>query len=172
MLVSLSCFGTFPSFHIDWNTSFTFCIMVATPALNTLAGIASGPGTLPAESCLMAFRTSQGGQLIKVLTELHLRQAGMVSSLIQSVQPVSPRSSSSHSAVESHLYWGGREEPAAVVFAKQSSRHHKALAVMEVCIALDFIGLLSLPRVLHQAEFPLHLLFSVCKGTFLAFDVE
>ena len=29
-------------------------------------------------------------------------------------------------------------------YAKQSSRHHKALAVMDVCIALDFIGLLSI----------------------------
>ena len=36
-------------------------------------GIASGPGTLPGESCLMAFWNSQGGQLIKVLIELHLR---------------------------------------------------------------------------------------------------
>ena len=43
---------------------------------------------------------------------------------------------------------------------------------MQVCVDVDFIGLLAVPRVLHQAEFPLHLLFSVCKGTFLAFDVE
>ena len=70
------------------------------------------------------------------------------------------------------LYRGGREEPVSVIFTKQSSRHHKALAVMGVCVALDFIGLLAVPRVLHQAEFPLHLLFSVCKGTFLAFDVD
>ena len=73
MLVSVSCCGTFPSFQIDWNTSFTFCIMAATPALNTLAGIAFGPGTLPGESFLMAFWTSQGGQLFKMVIELHLR---------------------------------------------------------------------------------------------------
>lgn len=59
-----------------------------------------------------------------------------------------------------------------MVFTKQSSRHHEALAVMDVCVALDFIGLLAVPRVLHQAEFLLHFLFRVCKGTFLAFDVE
>ena len=59
-----------------------------------------------------------------------------------------------------------------MVFAKQSSRHHKALAVMDVCIALDFIGLLSLPRVLHQAEFPLHLLFSVCSEQLVLFGLS
>lgn len=59
-----------------------------------------------------------------------------------------------------------------MVFTKQSSRYHKVLAVMDVCVALDFTGLLALPRVLHQAEFPPHLLFSVCEGTFLAFDLE
>ncbi|CAH3194168.1 unnamed protein product, partial [Porites evermanni] len=59
--------------------------------------------------------------------------------------------SSSQSAVESHLYRGGREEPVAVVFTKQSSSHHEALAVMDVCVALDFIGLLAVPRVLYQA---------------------
>ena len=59
-----------------------------------------------------------------------------------------------------------------MVFTKQSSRHREALAVMDVCVALDFIALLAVPRVLHQTEFLLHLLFRVCKGTFLAFDVE
>ena len=46
-----------PFFHIDWNGSVSFCIMVAPLALYISPGITSGPGALPYKSCLMAFQT-------------------------------------------------------------------------------------------------------------------
>ena len=52
-----SC-GTFSSCHMDWKSWANLCIKAGPLDLHTSAGMASGPGALPQESCLIAFLTS------------------------------------------------------------------------------------------------------------------
>ena len=54
MLASFNCCSTFPSFHMDWKSLVSFSNMTGPPALYTSTGIASDPGALPQESCLIA----------------------------------------------------------------------------------------------------------------------
>ena len=58
MLASLKSRGSWPLTQNTWNILVRWVIRVSPPALNTSAGIPSGPGALPVCSCLMAASTS------------------------------------------------------------------------------------------------------------------
>ena len=132
---------------------------------------------LPQESGFTTFLTSSivGRVLIEALVDIYLGQAGNcqvfdVSGAVKNVVEVLNPSLQNLLLLCQQLRPINVEEGRgagglwSVYWIKSMV---EVLHVVDVCVALDFIGLLAKPTVLYLAKISLHLTSSVVKGIFL-----